>query len=799
MMLSGRVRKDPSSFKPKRRKPRQDEDYGVKLLPSFHMLLLKAKRKMRPQQTLLLCCLLLICVSVYYLRTTNPSIPLTTPLANGPLADEAKELVIEGVNTVPTVAEQVGLLEEEVGAERTPDEEKTEEEPTQLEEEHAPFILDNERHPILQLMQDAEQRLQKKLDRQSETLEEAVAEYKRRYHIPPPPHFDKWYEFAKKRKVVLIDEFDGIHQNLKPFWALKPSTIRARAREALGGNNNLLGLIIRDGDIVNTFGGKPWLEKALQGMLARFVRFLPDMDLCFNIHDESRVVIPHDDLEKLTRNAMEVQMPAAAAVVSPRNSWSERPPELGDGSRMERTTRTRFNIFAHQSVWSQSKMSCPIDSPARDLEDGPKIDNNATYAVSELGFIYDRTVSSDICQNPSYSENYGFFAAPNAMNVAHDLFPIFSESKISSYSDILYPSPWYWSGRVVYNETEDMPWEEKKNDFYWRGSSTGGYSRNGGWRHQHRQRFVQKINAKDQATILDDQSASRNKPFMKQPAEDEEDEDEEESREGALEKESTEKTANMNDREPARYDTPGRKQNFPSFKPGAGIGGINEGAAPKPPVQTLLPASAFKSPALAKRALPQEPPTPEPISSPPSLTDLPPAPLPLKWLPTTIPRSTYKPLINISFSHIGQCDPGDCAAQREFFTLSPPIPFSSAWSHKFLLDMDGNAFSGRFYSFLRSKSQVFKMAIFREWHDEWLMPWRHFVPLSLRGEEWLEAVRWFAEDDKGKEEARRMAEESRAWADRVVRNADLEVWFFRLLLEYGRVVDEGRGKIGFAL
>jgi hypothetical protein len=37
---------------------------------------------------------------------------------------------------------------------------------------------------------------------------------------------------------------------------------------------------------------------------------------------------------------------------------------------------------------------------------------------------------------------------------------------------------------------------------YWRGSTTGGFSRDGGWRRQHRQRCVQKINALDTTKVL---------------------------------------------------------------------------------------------------------------------------------------------------------------------------------------------------------------------------------------------------------------------------------------------------------
>jgi hypothetical protein len=520
-------------------------------------------------------------------------------------------------------------------------------------------------HPIWQLSKDAERVFKDTLARQSKTLPQAVEEYRRRYGIPPPPNFDKWYEFAKKRGVVLIDEYDAIHQSLTPFWAVKPSTLRGRVREAQGFPNNLLNVMIRKGEITKAEGGGEWSEQSTQGMMKEFVKYLPDMDLCFNIHDEPRVILPYDDLTRLVAKATGVAMPAANAVARPRNSWSKRPSDVNDGQHIDEVKTTRFNTFAHQPTWTHSRMSCPPDSPARALGDEPKKDNYKSYSVTELGFIYNQTAFSDICQSPSLSETHGFFDRPNAFNIVHDLFPIFSQSKMSSYSDILYPSPWYWSGKVPYNQSLDMDWEEKEEKIYWRGSTTGGFSRDGGWRRQHRQHVVQKVNAKDKAKILENRGH-------------------------------------------------GSEQD---------------------------------------------------------------------WRVKQVPRSDFKDIFDVHFSHVGQCDPGDCEAQKEYFNLSEAADQQEAWKYKYLLDMDGNAFSGRFYAFLTSKSLVYKMAVFREWHEEWLKPWVHYIPISLRGDEWVETARWFGKEIAGKTAAKQIAAQGTEWANKVLRNEDMEAWFFRLLLE----------------
>lgn len=542
-------------------------------------------------------------------------------------------------------------------------------------------------HPAAQLIDRAENDFENMLNKQSKTLGEAVQEYRRRYGIAPPPHFDKWYEFATRNGVVLVDEFDTVHQALLPYWALKPSTIRSRIRYALGHEDSaLIGITIRDGHVVKVENGEQWVQQAITGMMKPFVEYLPDMDLGFNVHDEPRVIVPNDHLSAMVAKARDDVLPSVSKNQSPRNAFSQRPPDMNDGKRFAESSNTRFNRFAHQQTWTHSRLSCPADSQAQKFEDQIP-DNLTAYAATPLNYIYNLTAFSDICNSPSLSSSFGFFERPNAFNVIHELTPVFSPSKISSFQDLLYPSPWYWFGKVGYDDSHDTTWENKTNSLYWRGSTTGGFSRHGGWRRQHRQRIVRRLTAPDQASIFVPSSTS------------------------------------------------------------------------PPPAHSL----------------------------------------------ETIDRKLYRSLVNVKFSHIGQCDPGDCDAQKEFFEVTDRVDGQNAWYFKHLLDMDGNAFSGRFYSFLRSRSLTYKMALFREWHSEWLRPWVHYVPLSLIGDEYLDVLRWFAGgdaarakeadgkpveatkggngDSEGERKAREIAERSTEWAEKALRNVDFEAWFFRLLLE----------------
>ncbi|KAF3909590.1 hypothetical protein AA313_de0205977 [Arthrobotrys entomopaga] len=514
-------------------------------------------------------------------------------------------------------------------------------------------------HPIAHLMEHGLNEFEALKQRQSKSLRDAVKTYKKRYGIPPPPNFDKWYEFAVSRKSQIIDEYDTIFHQIQPFWGMPPKMIRDRVKEAMGFPQRLIRMSIRNGKVTEMEDGEQWQREATIGMLYHYRQWLPDMDIAFNIHDEPRVVVPSEDMNKYISRAKSVKFTETPKNVFTPFAGDEREP------RIKRIDTTKFNEFSRQPIWGSSRLSCPSSTPAGDpLEQTP--DAIEEFTMPPIPFITNRTASMDVCLQPSIRDRHGFFQRPNAYRVTHHLLPVFSQSKVSCYNDIIYPSPWYWAGKVNYNDEKDIPWDQKKDLLYWRGSTTGGYSTLSGWRHQHRQRTVMHLNAfneTSQVFELDDKS------------------------------------------------------------------------------QTTV------------------------------------------WKAKTVDREDYKSLIDVNFSHIGQCDEHDCDEQREYFKPGEMVDQQAAWGYKYLLDMDGNAFSGRFYAFLLSNSAVFKMAMFREWHEEWLVPWVHYIPLSLNMSESFEVLRYFTKEKEGIEGIKKVAQQGRSWARKVLRKEDFEVWFFRLLLE----------------
>ena len=52
------------------------------------------------------------------------------------------------------------------------------------------------------------------------------------------------------------------------------------------------------------------------------------------------------------------------------------------------------------------------------------------------------------------------------------------------------------------------------------------------------------------------------------------------------------------------------------------------------------------------------------------------------------------------------------------------------WRHKYLVDLDGMSYSGRFFAFLESDSAIIKSSVHREFYSDWLQPWyaHHLYP-----------------------------------------------------------------------
>ena len=106
-----------------------------------------------------------------------------------------------------------------------------------------------QKHPIEILVEEARRKHTHILESQSKSLEQAIANYKKRYHREPPPGFDDWYHTAVSMDATIIDEYDTVMAMFEPFWGISARELRARVREALDPrhlNGAMVGIQVRD-------------------------------------------------------------------------------------------------------------------------------------------------------------------------------------------------------------------------------------------------------------------------------------------------------------------------------------------------------------------------------------------------------------------------------------------------------------------------------------------------------------------------------------------------------------------------
>ncbi|KAJ7596234.1 glycosyl transferase family 90-domain-containing protein [Mycena floridula] len=156
-------------------------------------------------------------------------------------------------------------------------------------------------------------------------------------------------------------------------------------------------------------------------------------------------------------------------------------------------------------------------------------------------------------------------------------------------------------------------------------------------------------------------------------------------------------------------------------------------------------------------------------------------------------------MFDISFAGTpAACTPAICKELKGMFEWKEIQTRKEAGIYKYV---DGNGWSGRFKRLITSNSVVFKSTIYPEWYMERIAPWLHYVPVQLDLSDLHDALVFFRGDINGKgaheDLARKIAKEGRQWSKTFWRREDLVAYFFRLILEYARVMSLDRDSMTF--
>lgn len=161
--------------------------------------------------------------------------------------------------------------------------------------------------------------------------------------------------------------------------------------------------------------------------------------------------------------------------------------------------------------------------------------------------------------------------------------------------------------------------------------------------------------------------------------------------------------------------------------------------------------------------------------------------------------------LNIGIGSYAACLSGNCnLAKQAFGDFGQGNDSDMALANKHVLLIDGDDGPDRtILRTLRSQSLPYMATVFRTWYSERLRPWLHFVPIDLRYHGLHSTVAYFVDPDHSKgdsvggKDADWIASQGNKWARDALGERDMEIYVFRLLLEWARLLDDGRDNIGF--
>ncbi|KAH7912619.1 glycosyl transferase family 90-domain-containing protein [Hygrophoropsis aurantiaca] len=326
-------------------------------------------------------------------------------------------------------------------------------------------------HPVFELIKNAEAKWSSKLSRASKTLDEAIAEYKRRYRRSPPLHFDLWWNYVTEHNVQLPDEYDDIYRDLEPFWGIHPEDLRRTQAELETRTDVVTVEKVASApqiNLVNTSLPADRYDELLQ-TIYNIIDLMGDIE--HQLLPFRATFSPHDNPSMLSDYRIKSMALEAAA---------------------KQTTVRASDLPKDRHVgWVEA---CSPSSPARqkeiDLDHPPARSNNKT-------FITDHRLSMDPCLHPSHLYQHGQFLSHNYGPFPQTtLVPRFSLCSTLVHHDLRPVVPHSWV-EDIFPKEDNPPWDEKHDErLVWRGSNTGIYhGPDTRWRTSHRERLVHFANA----------------------------------------------------------------------------------------------------------------------------------------------------------------------------------------------------------------------------------------------------------------------------------------------------------------
>ncbi|KAK7421700.1 hypothetical protein QQZ08_009874 [Neonectria magnoliae] len=525
----------------------------------------------------------------------------------------------------------------------------------------------------------------------SGSLPVAVNIYKERHDgRDPPPGFSEWYDRAKD--TIVIDQFEQIDNDLRPFASISPKTLRKRVTQ-LTQFPDVQTIAIKDGQASGSFAiGSENAEdlQLLVAMISKFSQSLPDMILPINLGPTPRILPSWED----ANGHGHADLTPIVNLISRRSTGGlNGTEELFDARYTSNVPQMKGTVTSASDYRQMQVDACPPESQTR-LSPHWNIGEFCSSCIrrhSRGPLLVNWPKALEFCSQADIKYLHGMsLTAPHAEPI-RDLLPLFGPSKTQPFQDILIPLP------RAKEDVPDLKWDFRRryDSLFWRGQMGDGVVNSQTVRGSHKLRLLNLIH----------NPSPQDEVSMVLPT--------------------------IEDSNKYRYEK------VPAFE--------------------------------ANLAVP----------------------------------------FSMGISNYSECLEPNCKLIKEVYGLRDEHQEPLEYRYVLVLDEDGGP-PPEFLRMLRSKSVPFLSTMFRTWYTERLMPWVHFVPIDLRYQALHTTFSYFTGTEKrGKLNGRetKMAARSKdgtwigqqgsRWAEKALGEKDMEVYLFRLLLEWGRLVDDKRDEIGF--
>ncbi|GAA5874498.1 hypothetical protein JCM8547_007378 [Rhodosporidiobolus lusitaniae] len=626
-------------------------------------------------------------------------------------------------------------------------------------------------HPIASLLHEAAQEHAAQVAAEPRTLEEAVEKYVKKHGRKPPKGYDAWFAYAKRNKACRVSSegFEELYRSLRPFWGVTGEEIRGRldllGQAGMEGKAGALGRVrVREGGVVSWARmreeGVKRGEEAMEHSLAR--RAVEEM---LNVLQDEGVRLPDD--------ARLFHQPA-------RRTSSSHALRAANGAREARKARSTCVPPLLPSHLPHNSPSSPTARPFTPSSLSPPIFHEINASPNTITPSY--AVIRRSCPPSSLARLSPLHPAPGTAPHITPLFTSYFTLHPSRGSFLLSPA----LERRTWCDQPDLQ--------------------------QLHQTYIRPLSF---SYVLDEEQGPW--PVM-----------------------SNSKIEGFGDvLVPVWYswfgeqeyreeeDTEWGGKGNQLFWRGSNTGGRSEGLnwmgwTRSRLVSKLNRLVEWNHSDTVLLSLPSSPPS-SPLSSSSSSSSSSIAP---RAIPAHLPSSA----LNLALTDVAFRSPDNYGTPTSLtsqltepsfrFTPGPDgkgVPFATNYLYKAVLDLDGTAYSGRFPALMKSKSAVVRSSWYvTTWEDYGLVPWFHYVPLSVRYSEVYNLLTYFfgassipsslsslslpplsaRDEEKVKkseaheEELYRIAVQGRDWGTRCARREDAAVYVYLLAIEWARVCAE---------